>query len=184
MFNWFIINKIIVSTDDKFIYNKSVKHGANQFILRPNNISGDKSKTSSVIKHTLNYFQNNYNETFDYIICLEPTSPLTDVKFIDLSIKKLISSPNANSLVSVYTNAYANPLSLFNINKRNNFLVLPKFKNLENFHTRRQDLKKYYFLDGSFYMSKVSSFLQFESFLTKRTLWMATKKKNMCIGNW
>ncbi len=171
------VDKVVVSTDDISIYNKSIKNGAHQFILRPKNISGDKSKTSSAILHALNYFKKNKNKSFDYVICLEPTSPFTDIKFIDKSIKKLISNPVAYSLVSVYSNAYANPNSLFTTNKKKNFLILPKYKNLENFHTRRQDLKKYYFLDGSLYLSKVSSFFRFKSFLTKKTMWTLTRKK-------
>ena len=81
------IDKCFVSTDSKKISNLSKKFGADSSFLRPKNISGHQSDISSTIIHTLKKFNNDY----DIIILLQPTSPLRDVKDINQSLELFIN---------------------------------------------------------------------------------------------
>ena len=125
------IDKIIVSSDDKKIINISKKLGIKVSGLRPANLSRDKSKTIDVIKYEINKLREN-NEIFDYVILLQPTSPLRTFRHIDESISMLIKK-NAKCIVSVcelehpieWTNTLHKNLSMSNFLKD---VKAPKWK--------------------------------------------------------
>ena len=81
------IDKIIVNTDSKKIKKIANNLGADVPFLRPKNLANDNSKISDVIILTIKYFKKNL--FYDYIILLEPTSPLTNYKDIDKAIQTL-----------------------------------------------------------------------------------------------
>jgi len=72
----------------------------------------------------------------------------------------------ANSLVSVCKTDTMNPLFLFK--KKKEFLV--PLKKTKKKYLRRQDIEPVYFLEGSIYISKISSLLKERTFNQKKTL--------------
>jgi N-acylneuraminate cytidylyltransferase/CMP-N,N'-diacetyllegionaminic acid synthase len=101
------------------------------------------------------------------VLCLESTSPLTTANDIDNAINILTKNYNkANSVVSVSHCSSQHPEYLF-YKKKNN--LLKRYLNKKKY-SRRQDLEKYYFIDGSLYLSKVSSLFSNNSFITKKTI--------------
>ena len=158
------IDKIIVSSDDKKIINISKKLGVNVSGLRPKNLSRDNSKSIDVIKYEINKLRE-YNEIFDYVILLQPTSPFRTHRHIDESITTLIEK-NAKCIVSVceiehpieWTNTLNKNLSM------NNFLA-------EDIHGKRsQDFKKKYRLNGAIFLSKIKDvFIQNKLLLKGRS---------------
>jgi CMP-N-acetylneuraminic acid synthetase len=96
-----LIDKNIVSTDDKEIAQVSKNYGANIPFLRPEKASTDSAQAIDVIKHALDWFNKNENYSPDAVLYLQPTSPLRTNKHIDEAIKKFVSNPEADSLVSV-----------------------------------------------------------------------------------
>ena len=71
------IDDIAITSDSKKYLN-IIKDKKVIKILRPKNISNSKSKILSVINHTLKKIKKKY----DYLLLLEPTSPLTDANEI------------------------------------------------------------------------------------------------------
>lgn len=94
------IDKVIVSTDSLKIKKISEKYGALVPFLRPSRLSGDKSKTLSAIRYTLRKLEKDENYFCDYVITLQPTSPLREKKNLDEAIKKILEDKSADSLVS------------------------------------------------------------------------------------
>jgi len=88
------IDKVVVSSDDDEILVISEKFGVN-IIKRPDELATDVSTTFDAIKHTINNV-----EKYDYIVLLQPTSPLRDSKHIDEAIE-LLKNKNADAVVSV-----------------------------------------------------------------------------------
>ena len=84
-----LIDKIVVSTDDKKIAKISEACGIEVPFLRPKNISKDNSSTIEVVKHTLEFLRTNQDYIPDMIIVLQPTSPLRTTRLIDNAIKIL-----------------------------------------------------------------------------------------------
>ena len=108
------------------------------------------------------------NEIFDVIVLLEPTSPLRTFEDIDDSLEKLVSSPNATSLVSVGKAEAQDSTLQFKL-LSGDFLQLPKEKKAI-IHYRRQDIKANYFLDGSIYISDIKILLAKRTFVHDQTI--------------
>lgn len=167
------IDKIVVSTDSKKIAAISKKFGLSVPFLRPKKISGDKSSSFEVIKHCLSFLEKK-NYFFDYIILIEPTSPLTTQKDIDKALEILYRKKNhSKSIVSVSKNINTHPS--FNVKINKNGKIKTNFKKFKN-NRRRQDLAKVYFFDGSFYISEVNTLLKEKTFYHRETLAYVNEK--------
>ena len=159
------IDKIIVSTDDKNIAKTAKEYGAEVPFLRPVELAEDTTPTIDVLMHLIKYFENK-KEQYDYLLLLEPTSPLREVSDIDNSIKKLFENDNADSVVGVAEVESVHPSFLAKFDLEG-FLV-PYVGKFES--KRRQDLEKLYFFEGSIYIAKISKLKENKSFYTRRTL--------------
>jgi CMP-N-acetylneuraminic acid synthetase len=69
------IDELIVSTDSPEIADIAAKAGASVPFLRPAGLATDTSPTIDVVEHVLEHFRA-ASESFDYLVLLEPTSPL------------------------------------------------------------------------------------------------------------
>lgn len=145
------INLVVVSTEDREIADISRKCGAEVPFFRPKKLSQDKSLRNEVILHALNSIKG-----FDYVVLLQPTSPLRTTDSIDQAFKEFIES-GAKSCVSV-TEQHPSPEWIFKINEKNRIFNKQKNFILQN----RQDLPKYYALNGAIYITSVDHFLNYE----------------------
>ena len=107
---WYTINsalrskfltKFIVSTEDHEIASISRYYGADVPFIRPTYLAKDNSKSIEVVQHALKWHKHNKNEDYDYLMILQPTSPLRSSKDIDECIKKIINT-DSDSVMSVY----------------------------------------------------------------------------------
>lgn len=171
------IDYTLVSTDDIDIKKVSEKFGAEVPFLRPRSISDDNAKTIDVVKHALN-FLSEANMEFDYIILLQPTSPLRNFNDIDEAIEILISK-NKGSLVSV-CEVEENPLIMRVID---NNKLKPIIKS-ESYSLRRQDFPEFYILNGAIYINKISMILKEKCFVNEDTIpYIMDRNKSIDIDN-
>lgn len=160
-----MIDEIIVSTDSKKISKIAKKYGAKVPFLRPSNLATDKSSSFEVLKHAINFYKKK-KVFFDYVLLLEPTSPLRDYKDVNLCLKKVLKN-KIDAMVSVTKVINQHPSFLYSL-KKNNFLV-PYLKNKKKLYVRRQDINSLYYLEGSIYISKTSSLLKKRTFYHEKT---------------
>jgi N-acylneuraminate cytidylyltransferase/CMP-N,N'-diacetyllegionaminic acid synthase len=176
------IDRIIVSTDSKEIAGLGGKFGADIPFIRPSYLSEDNSTSIDVICHAIEFMCEKLGENFDLVVLLEPTSPLRTSEDVDLALEKLIGSPDARSLVSVGESESQHKTLQFNI--KNDAFILAEPASKEFLHTRRQDLAKSYFLDGSIYLSYIHTLFEFASFVHGKTLTLTLPKwKNIEIDD-
>jgi sialic acid synthase SpsE/CMP-N-acetylneuraminic acid synthetase len=90
-----LIDETYVSSEDREILKVAKEYGA-KTILRPSKLATDEASTESVLLHTAKYL----NKEFDYLVLLQPTSPIRKSEQIDEAIMELINSGD-DSLVSV-----------------------------------------------------------------------------------
>ena len=160
-----ILNKLndtvypFISTDSKKILNYTKKLGFNQSYLRPKNLSLDKSNVVYAVLDGINYLKKK-KLNFDYVLLLEPTSPKRDFKNLKKIIKKVVNS-NLESCASVCRLPFHPSESVFFKNGRWKFIK----KNNENIFRRQQFNKNYYFIDGNFYLRKVSFLKKYKKFI-------------------
>ena len=93
------IDRVVVSTDSKEIARVSVDSGADVPFLRPDELSIDTAKTIDALIHAVNTLQE-YGNTYDYLVLLQPTQPLRQSFHIDEAIEKIVEK-NKDSLVSI-----------------------------------------------------------------------------------
>ena len=74
------VDYILFSSDSKKFIKIAKRYKANCPFIRPKKFSSDNSTSFQVIKHGLDFLKKNENKTFDYIVCLEPTSQQLRVK--------------------------------------------------------------------------------------------------------
>jgi len=150
------IDKIIVTSDDDEILGIS-RDLKVESIKRPSKFASDISTTFDAIKHTIDNF-----EKFDYIVLLQPTSPLRNSRHIDQAIE-LLESKNADAIVSVcemnYSPLWSNVLP--------NNLSLEDFINDGSKGKRSQDLEVYYRINGAIYICKTEKLLEEKTFMLK-----------------
>jgi len=147
-----VFDKIIVSTDSSKIAEIAGKYGAEVPFIRPKELATDETSAVDVILHALQ-FLNNRGEKYDYFALLQPTSPLRTAEDI-LNAVNLLFEKNANSVVSVCEIEHS-PLWMN---------TLPNDLSLEGFirekRKRRQDLPRFYRLNGAIYLASVGYFLR------------------------
>ncbi|RDU72140.1 cytidylyltransferase domain-containing protein [Helicobacter brantae] len=157
------IDGIVVSTDSQEYAEIAEQYGAKVPCIRPLELSKDTSTTFDSIKHMIDFYKEKYKQVFDYIVLLQPTSPLRTPQHIDEAIELLIQK-QANSVISVCKCEHS-PLWCN---------TLPKDKNMDNFlsseilNLRSQELPAYYRLNGAIYIAKTSSLLGYQSFFTDK----------------
>jgi CMP-N,N'-diacetyllegionaminic acid synthase len=162
------IDKVLVSTDDKDIATASMKAGADVPFLRDKSLAKDNTPSSDVIIDVLAKIGKD-KINYEYLILLEPTSPLTTSSDIDLAFEKLEANIlKYDSIISVAKTESSNPEFSLNIN--NAGMIEPVSGKFPDNIPRRQDVKETYFLDGSLYISRVATFLSKKSFYHEKTL--------------
>lgn len=153
------IDKVVVSSDDEEILQISKKFGA-ETIKRPDILASDTATTFDAIKHTIDNFEN-----YDYIVLLQPTSPLRNEKHIDEAIE-LLEEKKANAVVSVCEMDHSPLWS----NTLDDTLSMNNFLKDEVLNKRSQDLEKYYRLNGAIYICKTDLLLKEKSFFLKENI--------------
>ncbi len=140
------IDRVIVSTNDNEIATISKKYGADVPFMRPNDLATDESTSIDVVLHSMDYFKK-VGEQYDYIILLQPTSPLRTSQNIDESIE-LLQDKECNSVISV-CEAEHNPLWCNTIPSDGS---LCEFMDKSILNKRSQDLSKMFCINGAIYL--------------------------------
>ena len=153
------IDKVVVSSDSDKILDISKKYKVD-ILKRPNILATDTATTIDVLKHTIE----NYKD-YDYLILLQPTSPLRNEKHIDEAIE-LLDKKNADAIIGV-TEIVHSPLWS---NTLDEDLNMSNFLRDEVKSKRSQDLEKYYRINGAIYICKIDKFLEENNLFLKENI--------------
>ena len=164
------ISKVIVSSDDEEILNIAKEYKAD-FIKRPDELASDTATTFDALKHTLG----NVGK-YDYVVLLQPTSPLRSEKHIDEAIE-LLEEKSADAIISVCEMEHS-PLWC-NILDEN--LDMSNFLRDEVLNKRSQDLPKYYRLNGAIYICKTEELLENKGFFIRENIFAFKMNKENSI---
>lgn len=153
-------SRLIVSSDSQDILSVARKWGAETPFVRPAPLAGDTASSIDVILHAIEYLQNEGVKESDYILLLQPTSPLRSSKDITHAID-IARSKHADAVVSV-TPAASHPFMVKTIAPDG---VLNSFIKGSVPNMRRQDLPPAYVVNGAIYLNRISSLLNEKTFL-------------------
>jgi CMP-N,N'-diacetyllegionaminic acid synthase len=158
------LDRLIISTDDPEIAGVGKKLGAEVPFLRPAELATDISPGMDVILHAIHWLDESENYRPDYVLLLQPTSPLRTVTDIRESIK-LALAKRADSVVSV-CEAHQHPLWMKAVNEEGRLADLYPQSAAP---TRRQDLPSVFALNGAIYLALRTFLLCERTFISDRT---------------
>jgi CMP-N,N'-diacetyllegionaminic acid synthase len=164
------ISKVIVSSDDEEILQISLNFGAN-IIKRPDELASDTATTFDTIEHTIKSL-----EKYDYVVLLQPTSPLRSEKHIDEAIE-LLEEKDADAIISVCEVEHS-PLWCNTLDEN---LNMSNFLCDEVLNKRSQDLEKYYRLNGAIYICKTDKLLENKGFFIKENIFAYVMRRGYSI---
>ncbi len=146
------LDRVIVSTDDPEIADVARQYGANVPFLRPAEFSRDDSTALDVALHALGWIAEQWNERPDYLMLLQPTSPLRTGVDIEAAIQ-LATSRSADAVLGV-CEAAPHPYLARRIALDGTMSDL--FPH-ENRGGRRQDFPQAYVINGAIYLNRCES---------------------------
>ncbi len=140
------LDRVVLCTDDQEIADIGQQYGAEVPFLRPSELAGDTATSLDSVLYTLKTLGEK-GKHYDYVVILQPTSPLRIAQDIDGAIEQLLEK-QADAVISVcetdhppeWSNTLPGNLSMAHFYR-------PGIRN-----TRSQDLPKNYQLNGAVYI--------------------------------
>jgi CMP-N,N'-diacetyllegionaminic acid synthase len=154
------IDRCILSSEDPEIIATAIAWGCEVPFVRPIELAQDETPGMEPVMHAINHLA-----YYDYIVLLQPTSPLRTVDDIDACIA-LCFEKNANACVSV-TEPDKSPFWMYTLSEHNQMNPLMES---HVFFLRRQDMPKTVALNGAVYVAKRDWLLLNRSFMSNETI--------------
>lgn len=155
------IDRLILSSDDDAIIAVALEWECEAPFVRPAELADDTASSEKVALHALDSLGENY----DYLVMLQPTSPLRTAADIDACLEKCLAE-GAPACVSV-VQPDKSPYWMFRPDARGRLQRL--IEDAGTF-TRRQDCPLTYALNGAVYVVQVPWFQQHRRFIDTDTV--------------
>jgi len=140
-----LISETVVSTDSQEIASAALDCGAEVPFIRPAEFAQDDTRDYPVIRHALNFFEDN-NQIFDLYVLLRPTSPLRPPGLIEKAVSIMKKNSHATSVRSV-TQIKEHPYRAWRIHPDGRISGFVQYE-LEPYNIPRQELPDVYFQTG------------------------------------
>jgi N-acylneuraminate cytidylyltransferase len=144
-------DQVIVSTDDVEIVEVAKKYGAQVPFIRPTELSNDYAGTIPVIKHAIEWLEEN-NNSIESVCCLYATAPFIQPQTISRAFQRLQESKTDYCFSATsFTFPIQRAIRITQNDKVEMFYP-------EYFNVRSQDLEEAYHDAGQFYWGKAQAF--------------------------
>lgn len=153
-------SRILVSTDDEKIASAAKRYGAKIPFLRPLELAGDTTPVITVLRHLVVWLLEQEKKLPDYMILLQPTSPLRQPFHIQEAVKLLVTS-GADSVIGVQeVPANTHPSWTFRIAGPGHKLALFSGEPIKQIIPLRQQLPRALRTNGAFFGFKTKLLLE------------------------
>ena len=162
------VDRVVISTDSADYAAIAVNSGADAPFLRPSDLANDSAPSIDFILHAIDTLAA-AGDVYDYLLLLEPTSPLTEANDIDAALALLDARRDiADAMVGVTPMVSTHPAFAVRLSGQGLLqpFAAPSFGQLP----RRQDTEPLYSLDGSLYISSIDALRRDRGFCHARTL--------------
>lgn len=166
------VDRTIISTDDQGFADLAIQHGAEAPFLRPAELASDIAPSIGFILHAVDALAE-AGDRFDYVVLLEPTSPLTEAADVDAALAQLTAS-GSEAIVGVSKLEATHPA--FAVRRADDGSITPYAAASFGEMPRRQDIEPLYVLDGTLYISTVEALRRERGFCHKGTLGYVTAR--------
>jgi CMP-N,N'-diacetyllegionaminic acid synthase len=155
------IDRTILSSDDEAIIAIARQWNCEVPFVRPAELAEDHVPGEEPVLHAIETI----NGKYDYVVLLQPTSPLRLVEDIDGCIDKCITQ-NAPACVTV-TTPDKSPYWMYFLDNQGRLNPVIKQKKIPSL---RQQLKSVYSLNGAVYVAKTDWFMKNKEFISDETV--------------
>ncbi len=152
-----LIDRVIVSSDHEQIIRISKKCGAEVPFIRPTDMSEDVA-SELVTEHALHWLEKNENYIPDIVVTLTPATPFTKKDDLEKSIQLLLNNQDWDSVITVRRSKEF-PQWMIDWDGANIGKTLLG-NDFDGDYNVSQNLKKYYYPMGAFFVNRVSSFMK------------------------
>jgi len=161
------IDHTVVSTDGEEIAMIAQEAGADVPFLRPAEFADDKATLEAPLHHCIDWFERQNSMIYDYLILLQPTSPLRTSRHIDEAIQFYFENKKTNddTLVSV-TLA---PRKVGWLMQKKDSVYIDFCFDISNVKRLRQEMSDYYLPNGAIYFGPIG-ILKKQGFYTPQVL--------------
>lgn len=160
------LDEIFVSTDSEEIALVSKEYGVEVPELRPSYLAMDDTSSMDVLEYTITNLEQK-GKSFDYLILLEPTSPLRKWDDIDKMIQLACDNPERDGVISVGKVHTEHPMIVKKVSHQGN--IIPYNDELKMAYQRQQH-DAAYFPYGVGYLIKVSRFKETHAIYTNNVI--------------
>jgi CMP-N,N'-diacetyllegionaminic acid synthase len=159
------IDEVLVSTDSEEIARIALAHGAKVPFLRPADLATDTAGSVDTVLHALDFYRDNLAQAFDYVVLLEPTSPLREPGDLDAMLELLDRQHTYFDAVVSVGEVHEHPSIM---KRREGNTMVPFYEAIAS-TKRRQDNIPAYFPYGVGYLAKQDVLRNERSFYPQRT---------------
>ncbi|MDA7880821.1 acylneuraminate cytidylyltransferase family protein [Akkermansiaceae bacterium] len=159
------ISRIVVSSEDEEILNVAREYGAHCPFIRPAELATDGASGLDSVLHALDWLAENENYHPEWLLLLQPTSPLRIAADID-SAYQLVLEHEVDSVMGV-TEAQSHPMWTKTIDENGR---LCDFIDRKEAPAIRQDLPLAYVVNGAMYLIRTDILQRDRSFSNDETL--------------
>jgi CMP-N,N'-diacetyllegionaminic acid synthase len=163
------VDRVVVSTDDTEIAEVSRRYGAEVPFVRPADLAQDDSSHLDVILHCVDWLAAEEKCQFEYVMLLQPTSPLRTAEDIDAAAKLAVEE-NAESVISVCETHHHPYLTTRIADDGTLTDFMSGTPEPGTSSIRRQDMPVAYFINGAIYLVRNDVLLEQRTLLPARTL--------------
>lgn len=161
-----LIDDVIVSTDSPEIAKVSESYGASVPELRPDYLSTDTASSMDVLEYIIKN-EEGKGRSYDYVLLLEPTSPLRKRGDLDNMIRLAGDNPDRDGVISVGKVQLEHPMIVKKISDKG--VIVPYIEEKSGVYQRQQH-DEALFPYGVGYLIKVSIFKEKHTLYTSNIL--------------
>jgi len=172
------LTRYIVSSDDQEIINIAKEYGAEVPFIRPSELAGNESTGMEVAQHAIVWLEDNEKQTYDYLMILQPTSPLKTAHDIDECIKKIVDH-DADSVMSMVELI---DFSLKKLKKIEEGIIFPFVEEEGKESSLRQPLEKIYKRNCAVYLTKTDFIKKGDLFGKKSLAYIMPPERSVDIN--
>jgi len=159
---------VVISSDSDEILSIAADYGLHSDYRRPEYLGGDSVGKIDVIEDVLKFTEAAEKDKFDYVLDLDVTSPLRNLKDLTDAFQILKSRPDALNLFSV---SPANRSPYFNMVEQKEDGFFSQVKKPVDMIFTRQSAPKVFDMNASFYFYSDAFFsLGYRSAITERSM--------------
>lgn len=161
-----LLDGCIVSTDCNEIASVAKSCGADVPFIRPGGLATDSADSFGVVRHALEFMENNNQTRYDAVLMLQPTTPFRKASWIDDALKHLAES-ELDSIVSVVDVGANHPYRMYSLDQ--NKELVPFVDGVDDPMMPRQRLPPVYIRSGDIYATRRSCLLEQKSLIGRRS---------------